>query len=193
MLRLLDVYEPKRSLIFCNTKKRVDFVVKHMRRRDYSVDSLHGDMTQKIRDKVMNKFRNGNIDILVATDVAARGINVLNIDLVINYDIPQNVEYYIHRIGRTARAGNNGYAFTLVSPKEAHYFSNIKKRTNYKITKKNIPSFKEIENIKNNFLMDDVKNSIYNDNLKKYIKVVESSGMDSVEIAAALFKMIREK
>ena len=193
MLRLLDVYEPKRSLIFCNTKKRVDFVVKHMRRRDYSVDSLHGDMTQKIRDKVMNKFRNGNIDILVATDVAARGIDVLNIDLVINYDVPQNVEYYIHRIGRTARAGNNGYAFTLVSPKEAHYFSNIKKRTNYKITKKNIPSFKEIENIKNNFLMDDVKNSIYNDNLKKYIKVVESSGMDSVEIAAALFKMIREK
>ena len=184
MLRLLDVYEPKRSLIFCNTKKRVDFVVKHMRRRDYSVDSLHGDMTQKIRDKVMNKFRNGNIDILVATDVAARGIDVLNIDLVINYDVPQNVEYYIHRIGRTARAGNNGYAFTLVSPKEAHYFSNIKKRTNYKITKKNIPSFKEIENIKNNFLMDDVKNSIYNDNLKKYIKVVESSGMDSVEIAA---------
>ncbi len=129
MLRLLDVYEPKRSLIFCNTKKRVDFVVKHMRRRDYSVDSLHGDMTQKIRDKVMNKFRNGNIDILVATDVAARGIDVLNIDLVINYDVPQNVEYYIHRIGRTARAGNNGYAFTLVSPKEAHYFSNIKKRT----------------------------------------------------------------
>lgn len=193
MLRLLDVYEPKRSLIFCNTKKRVDFVVKHMRRRDYSVDSLHGDMTQKIRDKVMNKFRNGNIDILVATDVAARGIDVLNIDLVINYDVPQNVEYYIHRIGRTARAGNNGYAFTLVSPKEAHYFSNIKKRTNYKITKKNIPSFKEIENIKNNFLMDDVKNSIYNDNLKKYIKVVESSGVDSVEIAAALFKMIREK
>lgn len=193
MLRLLDVYEPKRSLIFCNTKKRVDFVVKHMRRRDYLVDSLHGDMTQKIRDKVMNKFRNGNIDILVATDVAARGIDVLNIDLVINYDVPQNVEYYIHRIGRTARAGNNGYAFTLVSPKEAHYFSNIKKRTNYKITKKNIPSFKEIENIKNNFLMDDVKNSIYNDNLKKYIKVVESSGMDSVEIAAALFKMIREK
>lgn len=193
MLRLLDVYEPKRSLIFCNTKKRVDFVVKHMRRRNYSVDSLHGDMTQKIRDKVMNKFRNGNIDILVATDVAARGIDVLNIDLVINYDVPQNVEYYIHRIGRTARAGNNGYAFTLVSPKEAHYFSNIKKRTNYKITKKNIPSFKEIENIKNNFLMDDVKNSIYNDNLKKYIKVVESSGMDSVEIAAALFKMIREK
>ena len=191
--RLLTIYEPKLSLIFCNTKKRVDFLVKHLKREGYSVDSLHGDMTQKIRDKVMNKFRNGNIDMLVATDVAARGIDVLNIDLVVNFDVPHDKDYYIHRIGRTARAGRNGHAFTLVSKYDEYYFSQIQKEN--RIQKKGVPSLGEIDEIKNNIIMSDVKNSIKVDNLDKYIRIIKenaSADASSTEIAAALLKRIRE-
>lgn len=191
--RLLMVYEPKLSLIFCNTKKRVDFVVKHLKRQGYSVDSLHGDMTQKIRDKVMNKFRNGNISMLVATDVAARGIDVSDINLVVNFDVPHDRDYYIHRIGRTARAGKNGHAFTLVSKYDEYYFSQILKEN--RIQKKSVPSLSEMDEIKNNLLIENVKNSIKVDNLDKYIKIVKenaSDGISSTEIAAALLKMIRE-
>ena len=191
--RLLTIYEPKLSLIFCNTKKRVDFLVKHLKREGYSVDSLHGDMTQKIRDKVMNKFRNGNIDMLVATDVAARGIDVLNIDLVVNFDVPHDKDYYIHRIGRTARAGKNGHAFTLVSKYDEYHFSQILKEN--RIQKKSVPSLSEMDEIKNNLLIENVKNSIKVDNLDKYIKIVKENASDeisSTEIAAALLKMIRE-
>ena len=192
LCRLLDVYDPKLSLIFCNTKKRVDFVLKYLKKNGYSADSIHGDMTQKIRDKVMNKFRNGNINILVATDVAARGIDVLDITAVFNYDVPQNHDQYIHRIGRTARAGKNGHAFTLVSPYDEYNFSNIKKENKSKIIKKEVPTLKEMDKIKNELVMGSVKNSIKIDNLEKYIKVVEDSNESSVLIAAALLKMIRE-
>lgn len=192
---LIDVYDVKLALIFCNTKKRVDYVARHLKQRGYTVDSLHGDMTQKIRDKVMNKFRNGNINILVATDVAARGIDVDNVDVVINYDVPQNPEYYIHRIGRTARAGARGYAFTLVSNNETALLKSIKKDYKVKIIQKDIPSFSEVETIKNDLVMDDVKSIIQNKNLDKYIKVIERNSTDKesvVKIAAGLLKMVRE-
>ena len=192
LCRLIDTYNPKLCLIFCNTKKRVDFVLKNLKKRGYAADSLHGDMTQKIRDKVMNKFRNGNINILVASDVAARGIDVLNIDLVVNFDIPHNVDDYTHRIGRTARAGKNGHAFSLVSPYDEYYFSQIKKQTSHKISKKHIPTLSEMEDIQNSLVMAKVSNSIENDNLEKYIKIVENAEADDTKIAAALLKMVRE-
>ena len=191
--RLLKIYDPKLSLIFCNTKKRVDFLVKQLKGEGYSADSLHGDMTQKIRDKVMNKFRNGNIGILVATDVAARGIDVLNIDMIVNFDTPKDKDYYVHRIGRTARAGRNGYAFSLVSKYDEYYFSQILKEN--RISKKNIPSLKEMDEIKNKLIMDNVMNSIKVDNLEDYVKVIKensSKEVSSTEIAAGLLKMIRE-
>lgn len=195
MVRLIDAYDVKLSLIFCNTKKRVDYVVRQLKSRGYKADALHGDMTQKVRDKVMNKFRNGNISILVATDVAARGIDVDNISVVINFDVPQNPEYYIHRIGRTARAGNKGYAFTLVSSYDAPYLVNIKKNYKVKITQKSIPTPKEVEDIKNKLVLDEVKSIIRNDELDDYIKVIKknsSSGEDCLEMAAALLKMVRQ-
>jgi len=192
---LIDVYDVKLALIFCNTKKSVDYVVRHLRRRDYSVDALHGDMDQKARDRVMNKFRNGNINILVASDVAARGIDVADVDVVINYDVPQNPEYYIHRIGRTARAGAKGFAFTLVMSGEVDALNNIKKAYKVNIKQKNIPTFAEIESIKNEAIMDEVKKSIKTDNLKRYIKIIEKNSSDresAVKIAAGLLKMVRE-
>ncbi len=152
-------------------------------------------MNQKSRDKVMNKFRNGNIEILIATDVAARGIDVPNVEVVVNYDVPQNPEYYVHRIGRTGRAGNMGYAFTFVAGKEIYSLRTIKKVTKSKIKQRKIPSYKEMENIKNTQLMNSVKNSIEKDNLEKYVKLVEGAmeeDFDSVDIAAALLKMVKE-
>ena len=195
LTRLIDVYDVNLGLVFCNTKKRVDWVAKNLRNRGYAAEGIHGDMNQKSRDKVMNKFRNGNIEILIATDVAARGIDVPNVEVVVNYDVPQNPEYYVHRIGRTGRAGNMGYAFTFVAGKEIYSLRTIKKVTKSKIKQRKIPSYKEMESIKNTQLMNSVKNSIEKDNLEKYVKLVEGAmeeDFDSVDIAAALLKMVKE-
>lgn len=113
----------------------VDDLTAGLQSRGYFADGLHGDLKQIQRDGVMNKFRNSTIDILVATDVAARGIDVDDVDLVINYDMPQDVEYYVHRIGRTARAGREGTAISFVSPREMNTLSQIQKYTKTKIEK----------------------------------------------------------
>src|SRR5690606_6388476 len=130
----------KLSLVFCNTKKKVDELTIELQGRGFFVDGLHGDLKQSQRDKVMNKFRNGNIDILVATDVAARGIDVDDVDAVFNYDIPQDDENYVHRIGRTARAGREGIAVSFVTNKDFHRIKTIEKYTKTKIKRKNIPT-----------------------------------------------------
>ena len=173
----------------------MDYVVRHLKNRGYSVDGIHGDMKQKIRDKVMNKFRRGDIEILVATDVAARGIDVANVQAVFNYDVPQNPEYYVHRIGRTARAGNIGYAFTLVDGKEQRMLDNIRKTTKSKIKKQKIPSYKEMSEIKNRLIFEEVKNIIKNDDLNNYTKAVKNltrKNLSTLQVAAALLKMVRD-
>ena len=112
---LIDMYNPKLSLVFCNTKKRVDELTEALKGRGYFAEGLHGDMKQTQRDRVMKGFRSGKTEILIATDVAARGIDVDDVDAVFNYDVPDENEYYIHRIGRTGRAKRHGVAYTLVS------------------------------------------------------------------------------
>ena len=191
MTILLDAYNINLALIFCNTKKSVDFVKKHLKKEGYSVDSIHGDMTQKARDKVMNKFRNGNISILVATDVAARGLDIDNVDVVINYDVPQNPDDYIHRIGRTARAGKTGLAFTLVVDDEMGRFNNIQKSNKTKIISKKVPTQGELDEIRAKQVLRDVDNIIKNENLDKYVKIIKknsNSKEDNLKIAAALLK-----
>ena len=192
LTRLIEAYDVNLVLIFCNTKKSVDFVKKHLKKQDYSVDALHGDMTQQARDKVMNKFRNGNISILVATDVAARGLDIDGVDVVINYDVPQNNDDYIHRIGRTARAGKTGFAFTLVSKDEIPRFRNILKDN--KIIEKEIPTPCEIDEIKVKLILNDVQNS--KKDLNRYIRMIENNknkNFTDLELAAALLKKMREK
>jgi ATP-dependent RNA helicase DeaD len=191
MTILLDAYNVNLALIFCNTKKSVDFVKKHLKKEGYSVDSIHGDMTQKARDKVMNKFRNGNISILVATDVAARGLDIDNVDVVINYDVPQNPDDYVHRIGRTARAGKTGLAFTLVVNDEMNRFNNIQKANKTKIISKKIPTRDELDEIRAKQVLKGLDKVIKNENLDKYKKIIEknSNSKDGcLEIAAALLK-----
>ena len=190
---LIEAYDVKLALIFCNTKKSVDFVAKHLK-HEFKVDSLHGDMTQQTRDKVMNKFRNGNINILVATDVASRGLDIANVDVIINYDVPQNTDDYIHRIGRTARAGNTGLAFTLVSKDEISRFNTIRKENPGKIIEKELPTLQEIDFIKNRKILGDAKSLIDDGNLDEYVNIIKNeSDFDGLELSAALLKMMREK
>ena len=194
LTRLIEAYDVNLALIFCNTKKSVDYVAKHLKKQDFLVDSLHGDMTQKTRDKVMNKFKNGNINILVATDVAARGLDIDDVDVIVNYDVPQNHDDYIHRIGRTARAGKTGLAFMLVSKDETSRFNNIKKDNNVKIIEKELPTPREVNDIKNKQILDNAVEIVKNEDLKDYINVIEKnfSNQDYLKIAAGLLKMMRE-
>lgn len=127
LTRLLDYYNPKLSLVFCNTKKMVDELAYELCGRGYSAEGLHGDMKQVQRDRVMKNFRNGKTDILIATDVAARGIDVDDVEAVFNYDLPQDDEYYVHRIGRTGRAGRCGKAFSFVKGKEVYKLKDIQR------------------------------------------------------------------
>ncbi|MDD1666370.1 MAG: DEAD/DEAH box helicase [Methanomicrobiales archaeon] len=127
LTRLLDEYNPDLSLVFCNTKRRTDVLARRLRARGYLAEKLNGDMSQSQRERAMARFRKGEIGILVATDVAARGIDVEGVDAVFNYDVPNDPEYYVHRIGRTARAGRSGRSFTLVTPMDAEKIRDIQR------------------------------------------------------------------
>ena len=148
MCRLLDLYAPKLSVAFCNTKKQVDELVDELQGRGYFAEGLHGDLKQIQRDRVMNSFRNGRTEILVATDVAARGIDVDDVEAVFNYDIPQDDEYYVHRIGRTGRAGRTGIAFSFVVGREVYKLRDIQRYCKTKIIPQAVPSLDDITEIK---------------------------------------------
>ena len=192
LCRLIDIYNPKLALVFCNMKKRVDELVLELQARGYFADGLHGDLKQTQRDKVMASFRNGNIDILVATDVAARGIDVDNVDIVFNYDIPQDEEYYVHRIGRTARAGRSGKAFSFVVGRDMYKLKDIQKYTKTKIIRQDLPTLRDVEKSRTNILLENIKNEIENSDLSKYEKLVGMLVEDehsSLEVASALLKL----
>jgi ATP-dependent RNA helicase DeaD len=158
--RILDVIEPKKAVVFCNTKKKVDSLIDMMKLSGYSAECLHGDIKQTQRDRIMKKFKTGDIKILVATDVAARGIDVRNLELVINYDIPQELEYYVHRIGRTGRNGNNGIAYTFYTGKEKSKIREIEKYANTQIADGKIPSLKEVDSAKCRRFVDNIEEII---------------------------------
>lgn len=192
LARLIDMYNPRLSLVFCNTKRRVDELVPTLQARGYSAEGLHGDMRQTQRDRVMNGFRKGVIDILVATDVAARGIDVDDIEAVFNYDLPQDEEYYVHRIGRTARAGRAGRAFTFAMGKEVYKLRDIQKYTKTKISLHDVPTVSDIENIKMSSFFGKVKAAIEEGHLGKYRSMIEGlidEDYASLDIASALLKL----
>jgi ATP-dependent RNA helicase DeaD len=143
LARLLDVEDPSLAIVFCHTKKDVDDVARKLQHMGYNADALHGDYSQARREEVMGKFRNGQIEILVATDVAARGLDIQNVSHVFNFSIPQSPDNYIHRIGRTGRAGKSGIAITLVTPREYTYLRQIEKKAQTVIDRKKLPSHKE--------------------------------------------------
>lgn len=192
--RLLDMYNPKLSLVFCNTKKQVDELTSALQGRGYFAEGLHGDLKQQQRDRVMNSFRNGKTEILVATDVAARGIDVDNVEAVFNYDVPQDDEYYVHRIGRTGRAGREGRAFTLVIGREIYKLKDIMRYCNTKIKAQPIPSINDVTAVKADKILDKITTIIKNEDLSKMIDLIDErvneEDYTSLDIAAAFLKMI---
>lgn len=191
LCRIIDVYDPKLAMVFCNTKKRVDDLVEMLQGRGYFAEGLHGDLKQAQRDNVMQKFRNGTIEILVATDVAARGIDVDDIDVVFNYDVPQDEEYYVHRIGRTGRAGKAGKAFTFCVGKEIYKLRDIMRYTKTKIQQQKLPTLSDVEEMKTNIYLEKIKGIIEEGHLTKYIHLVDrlmEEDYTSIDIAAALLK-----
>ena len=191
--RLLDMYDPSLSLVFCNTKRKVDELVADLKGRGYFAEGLHGDMKQSQRDRVMNGFRNGRTDILVAIDVAARGIDVDDVEAVFNYDVPQDDEYYVHRIGRTGRAGREGRAFTLVVGKEIYKLKDIQRYCKTKIRRQPIPSVNDVAAIKVEKLLEQAGELIATDGLGRMMDLLEEyldgSDYSATEMAAALLAM----
>ena len=197
VMRLIDLNNPTKAVIFCNTKKKVDNLIEILKKNGYKAESLHGDVKQEQRQRIMNRLKKGDFQILVATDVVARGIDVEELELVVNYDIPQEEEYYVHRIGRTGRNGNNGKAYTFVVGKEKNKIRGIEKYANTKILSGKLPTIEQISKIKNEKIVKKIQDIIdkkeYENNLiNKDIleKLLENNDINSV--AQALLEMLNK-
>ena len=194
MCRLLDMYAPKLSVVFCNTKRQVDELVLALQGRGYFAEGLHGDLKQVQRDRVMNGFRKGRTDILVATDVAARGIVGEDVEAVFNYDIPQDEEYYVHRIGRTGRAGREGKAFSLVVGKEVYKLRDIQRYCKTKIVPQPIPSIDDVTEIKADKILCQAEELLQDSDMNRLIDIIEKKVLEedytTLDLAAGLLRMI---
>ena len=194
LCRLIDIYNPRLSVVFCNTKRQVDELISELKGRGYFADGIHGDMKQQQRDRVMDDFRSGKVDILIATDVAARGIDVDDVDMVFNYDIPQDEEYYVHRIGRTGRAGRSGMALSFISGKEVYKLKDIQRYCKTKILAKPVPSLDDVKNTKVDNMFEKIKQTIEEGGLTDMVNLVEEhvnqEEYTSMDMAAALLKML---
>ena len=193
MIRCIDMMGLTSSIVFTNTKREVDELVSKLQEEGYVTEGLHGDLKQSQRDRVMNGFRNGKTEILVATDVAARGIDVDNVEAVFNYDLPQDDEYYVHRIGRTGRAGRTGMAFSFVVGREAYKLRDIMKYCKTKIVLQRVPSLNDVVNTKYDKIMDQIRNMVQEEELTSVIEMLEKrlneEDFTALDMAAALFKM----
>ena len=193
MCRLLDLYDPKLSVVFCNTKKQVDELVQGLQGRGYFAEGLHGDMKQASRTQVLSAFKSGSINVLIATDVAARGIDVEGVDCVFNYDLPQDNEYYIHRIGRTGRAGKSGAAYTIISGRKQFYeLKNIASFIKADIARAELPGRDEIVARKaahvNEKILSAVESGKY-ESCRADVQKLMESGLSAEDIAVALLGM----
>ncbi|KAB3535336.1 DEAD/DEAH box helicase [Alkaliphilus pronyensis] len=195
LTRILDMESVALGMIFCNTKKGVDELVEKLQSRGYSVEGIHGDLKQSQRDRVMKKFRDGTIDMLIATDVAARGIDVDDVALVINYDLPENFEYYVHRIGRTGRAGRVGLAYTLVTPRQIRTMKMLERYIKTKLVRRKVPSFNDIVEKKKQEIAENIASIIETGGISEHMNFIEklAETHNSIEIGAALLKMIMKK
>ncbi len=191
-VRLLEYYQPKLCLIFCNTKKKVDEVAEALKQHGYQAEGLHGDMSQHQRDVAMNRFRNGSTNILIATDVAARGIDVDDVEAVINYDVPQDIEYYVHRIGRTGRAGRTGRSFTFVSGREIFKIREIEKICKTTVKEKKLPGASKVLKAKADKYLKRAWELHEHEDIelmKTFLqKKMEEEGCDALDLAAVMLK-----
>ena len=193
--RILDMNPPRLGIIFCNTKRSVDECTENLVNRGYAADRLHGDMTQQMRERVLKRFRDGSGEWLVATDVAARGLDIDEIDIVFNYDLPADPEDYVHRIGRTGRAGRSGRAVSFVFGRDIYRLQSIERYTRHVIRRERIPSVEQVEGRRADLIFDTLKERLeagkfdtYQDNIDRLLE----QGHTPTDIAGALATMLRE-
>lgn len=199
LTEIIDDSDIKLSIIFCNTKKMVDELCDNLITRGYAAEGIHGDMKQTERDRVMARFKKGKTGILVATDVAARGIDVDNIEAVFNYDVPGDTEYYVHRIGRTGRANKTGVSYTFVTSREMYRLQEIMKYTKAPIKHMKAPAIKDIEERRLTKLLAEIKPTLGSYNKQKYYTALESfledednQSVTSLDVAASLLLKLEE-
>ena len=194
VVRLLDFYEFKHIMIFCNTKAMVDELLVYLQNEGYKVEGLHGDLKQALRDRVMQQFRSNSVNILLCTEVAARGIDIDDIDCVINYDIPNENELYVHRIGRTARAGRSGTSITLATSRGAARIRDLEKFTNSKMTEHEIPT---VDKLKENYqkklymtIKESIDNNSDNSDFDKMIMKFSRESSDPIPVIRGLIALV---
>lgn len=192
LCRLIDMDSPDLAIIFGRTKRRVDELSAALQKRGYFAEGLHGDLSQNQRDQVMRKFRESQIEILVATDVAARGIDVSNVTHVYNFDIPQDPESYVHRVGRTGRAGRKGVAMTLVTPRESEHLHFIERINQFKIAKRPVPTIADAVSGQLRYTVEKIVNTIESGQLDAYLAVANDllDEHDSNRLVAAALKLL---
>ncbi len=190
LCRVLDFERDFYGIIFARTKNDTDTITQHLKSRGYAADAIHGDVAQASRNKTLSNFKNKQITILVATDVAARGIDVTNLSHVINYSIPNEAESYVHRVGRTGRAGNKGVAITFVTPKELYQITRIQRMTKTEIKKQKAPSVSEVITAKKESLLacvsEVIKENDYNDYIELAKSLITNNQESEIVIAAIL-------
>jgi ATP-dependent RNA helicase DeaD len=192
MIRLLDATTPQKAIVFCRTKKEVDRLSNQLTAVGYGAKGLHGDMEQNQRESVIKAFRSSQIEILVATDVAARGLNVSDISHVFNFHMPFDPDSYVHRIGRTGRAGKKGTAITILTPMEYHSMQRIAKKVGTSLIQKFIPTVKDVNKARLEKLANDIKNAKLNDDATEILNMLEND-MDMAQIALKLISILMDK
>lgn len=192
LTRILDYERPPSAIIFCRTKLEVDSLGQRLTARAYAAETLHGDLSQIQRDRVMSRFRAEQVELLIATDVAARGLDVEHVSHVINYDIPQEPESYVHRIGRTGRAGRAGSAITLVTPRETRLLQVIQRATNASIQRMRLPTIADVVTRQQERFKDTLRETIAGGGLEPFQVLAEEMGDEysPTDLAAAAFKLL---
>ncbi|HYD82886.1 MAG TPA: helicase-related protein, partial [Opitutus sp.] len=194
LTRLIDVHDFRYGIIFCSTKIMVDDLDEHLHSRGYATDRLHGDISQAQRDRVMDKFRRKGFEFLVATDVAARGLDVDDLEVVFNFDLPNDAEDYTHRIGRTGRAGKSGRAFTFVSGQEIYKLQSMVRWAKLNIRRGKLPSLDEVEEARTNVFFEKIRATLDAKEFRPHDRMIDrllDQGYASTDICSALIHLLQ--
>jgi ATP-dependent RNA helicase DeaD len=195
LCRIIDSEAIDRAIVFCRTKRGVDELTDQLRARGFMAEAIHGDLDQRQRNRVMLAFRQGSVDLLIATDVAARGLDVENVTHVINYDVPPDAESYVHRIGRTGRAGRSGTAMTLVPPREYRLLRSIERVIGMHITRRRVPTVADVEERQRGVWRERLEGTLKEANLSPYRLIIEelAEEYDSIDVGAAALKLLMDE
>lgn len=195
LCRILDMETRPRGIVFCNTKQMVETVTEALVARGYACDRIHGDITQNNRERVIRKFKDGTIELLIATDVAARGLDIDDVELVFNYDLPYDPEDYVHRIGRTGRAGRSGKSVTFVYGRDIYRLEAIERYTRQVVRRMPVPSLEDVEGRKTNKVYDQVRSLLEESTYKRYDAQIDrllDAGHTPTDISSALFSLLNK-